>query len=537
MRSWFLRILAIVVLFAVLVLPDHPDAITPAALSRFPLELPVILLVMLAVGRTFGIAALLAVMLGAVSLLKLADIGMVIAYNRTFNPVLDAFLINAGIGLLGDSIGRPLAYLVLGLAVLFIIGLLFVVWRSLRIWGAVDNSRRARVIAGAGAVAFGGWAVADAGHHLGAWTFKPSPYVNAATSRLAVARGQNVQAAMADLAKFNLDARRDVYADATGLLDRLQGRDVFVIYIESYGRASFDNPLYAPTHSATLKGADALLKNAGFVTKSGWLTSPTAGGQSWLAHGTLSSGLWTTDQGRYAAMLASGKKSLFHIAQGAGFRTSAVMPAITLAWPESTAMGFDHVFAAADIPYKGVPFNWVTMPDQFTLAVATDLLPEDPRDDFMQIALISSHAPWVPVPDMVPWQDVGDGTVFNDMAVRGPTPRELWKNPDDVREAYRRAIDYSVQATFHHVARLGPSAPLVIVVGDHQPAGFVAGSENRDVPVHMIGPPVVMESINGWGWRDGLIPAPEDPVRRMDTFRDDFITAFTGRAPDAGLSQ
>ena len=31
-------------------------------------------------------------------------------------------------------------------------------------------------------------------------------------------------------------------------------------------------------------------------------------------------------------------------------------------------MGFDRILAAADLGYRGLPFNWVTMPDQFTLA-------------------------------------------------------------------------------------------------------------------------------------------------------------------------
>jgi hypothetical protein len=56
------------------------------------------------------------------------------------------------------------------------------------------------------------------------------------------------------------------------------------------------------------------------------------------------------------------------LAQGAGFRTAAVMPQITLPWPEAALMGFDTVLAAADLGYRGLPFNWVTMPDQFTLA-------------------------------------------------------------------------------------------------------------------------------------------------------------------------
>ncbi len=528
MKNVVVLISAAAVIFSILVLPNYPDALKFSAFYRFPLELPVILLALLAVGRRRGVALGLALVLLGATVLKLADIGMFAAYNRVFNPVLDMFLINAGVGLLGDSIGRPLTYLGMLVAMVLLIAVFYVVLRSLQVWAAVSVSAKGRLAAAVGAVVFGGWAVADAGHHLKYWTFENSPYGTAATSRLAVARGVSVQATMTDLAQFRLDAQQDIYADATGLLDQLQGRDVIVIYVESYGRASFDNLLYAPTHVATLEGAFANVTQAGFMAKSGWLTSPTAGGQSWLAHGTLSSGLWTTDQGRYTAMLASGKKSLFHIAQDAGFRTAAVMPAITIAWPESTAMGFDHIFAAADIPYKGERFNWVTMPDQFTLATYGDLLPRDPRDDFIQIALISSHAPWVPVPEMVPWKDVGDGTVFNEMAAGGPTARELWKNRDDVRDAYRRAIDYSLQATFEHIVRLGASAPLVIVVGDHQSAGFVAGSEIRDVPVHMVGPPAVMALIDHWGWSDGLIPASDAPVRRMDTFRNDFIAAFSG---------
>ena len=232
-------------------------------------------------------------------------------------------------------------------------------------------------------------------------------------------------------------------------------------------------------------------------------------------------------------MLASGRKWLFHFAQDAGYRTAAIMPAITLAWPESSAMGFDVVIPAADMGYKGDRFRWVTMPDQFTLASYRDLLPPDPRPDFVQIALISSHAPWTPIARMVPWEDVGDGSIFNAMAAQGPAPRELWKDRDAVRDAYRRSVDYALRAAFSYVARRGDEAPLMIVAGDHQAASFVAGGENMDVAVHMIGPDHVLERIGHWAWTDGLIPAADGPVRRLDTFRDDFLEAFTAPAQSA----
>ena len=530
MKKGLFLALGAALVFVALVLPNHPDMMEWAALNRFPLELPVVLFGMMAVGRRWGVAAGLALVLVTVTFLKLADIGMFTAYDRTFNPILDAFLIDAGIGLLGDSIGRPLTYLAIAAFVFVMILWFFALLRSLRLWASLNLPLAGRLSAAVCALGFGSLAVADAGHQLNYWTFSKSLPGTAWTSQLAFKRGVEMRATTADLAQFRRDASADVYADAPGLLDLLAGRDVILIYIESYGRASFDNDLYAPTHLATLRRGEVALAEAGFQMRSGWLTSPTAGGQSWLAHGTLGSGLWASDSGRYAGMLASGHKWLFHFAQDAGYRTTAIMPAITVGWPESSKMGFDLIYPAAGLPYKGDRFNWVTMPDQFTLAAYADLLPPDPRPDFIQIALISSHAPWVPIPEMVAWEDIGDGTIFNDMARRGPSPRELWKDHDDVRAAYREAIDYSLQATLSHVARLGEEAPLVIVLGDHQAAGFVAGSDNKDVPIHMIGPPEVLALIDGWGWQDGLIPAPETPVRRMDSFRNDFIAAFTGSA-------
>ncbi|PTX54512.1 hypothetical protein C8N43_3327 [Litoreibacter ponti] len=520
-------VLATAMLFGVLVLPNHPGTMTWGALNRWPLELPVLVLGMIAIGRLWGVTYGVALLLLAAVVIKLADYAMFSAFNRTFNPILDTFLIGAGLGLLRDSIGGALTVL----AVLASFGLLVLMFialeRSLRAWAGLTKAPTARVVAASLALLWAGWAAADIGHHLGYWKFKDSPPGTAWTTRLTLKRGIELQQTATELARFAERAADDPYGDATGLLGALDGRDVIVIWIESYGRASFDNPLYAPTHLTTLRAAEADIARTGMAMRSGWLTSPTAGGQSWLAHGALSSGLWTSDNGRYNAMLASGHKWLFHFAQNAGYHTTAIMPAITVGWPESLAMGFDTVIPAADIPYKGARFRWVTMPDQFTLARYRDLMPKDGRPNFVQIALISSHAPWTPIPDMIPWEDIGDGTEFNEMAQRGPSPKVLWRDRDAVRDAYRRAVDYSLRATLSHVSHLGADAPLVIVAGDHQAASFVAGSENKDVPVHMIGPSDMLERISHWGWTDGLVPDADSPVRRMDSFRNDFLDAFS----------
>ncbi|MEM0947961.1 MAG: sulfatase-like hydrolase/transferase [Pseudomonadota bacterium] len=533
MRQVALLAVSAAAIFAVLVLPNHPGTMKWSALNRWPLELPVLLLGAIAVGRRLAFLHVVALVLVICVFIKVADYVMFSAYNRTFNPILDTFLIEAGFSLLRDSIGGVAAGLVAIGAVLALLVVYIAIFHSLRTWSGLNPPGPMRALVLVAAVGATAWAVADAGHHLKYWSFERSPPGTAWTSRLTAKRALEMRDTAVDLADFSVAARTDPYAKRSDLFDRLGGRDVLIIWIESYGRASFENPVYAPTHLATLRAAEEEIRAAGLGIKSGWLTSPTAGGQSWLAHGALASGLWTDNHGRYNAMLASGRRWLFHFAREAGYRTSAVMPAITVGWPESSAMGFDVVIPAADIPYKGERFRWVTMPDQFTLATYSDLLPPDPRPDFVQIALISSHAPWTPIARMVPWEEVGDGTVFNEMARQGPTPRALWKDRDAVRDAYRRSVDYSLRAAFSHVARLGPDAPLVIVAGDHQAASFVAGSESKDVAVHMIAPEPVLDSIAHWGWNAGLLPDPNGPVRRMDSFRNDFLDAFSTAAQSA----
>ncbi len=537
MKQVFLLLLGAVAVFAALALPNHPNAVGWGALTRWPLELPIILLLTVLFGRHLFVVHAFALAILVVVVLKLADFAMFSAYNRPFDPVVDMSLIASGFSFARDSLGSVVFVVALSFAGTLLVLFYISLFKGLSAWATLGQNAKAGLAAAMVAVGCAGWAIADAGHHLKYWTFENSPPGTTWTSRLAIKRVERIQRTTKDLAEFRTAADSDEYANTSGLLNQLDGRDVFLIWVESYGRASFDNPLYAPTHLGTLQAAEAEIAALGLAMKSGWLTSPTAGGQSWLAHGALGSGLWTADNGRYQAMIYSGRKWLFHIARDAGYRTVAVMPAITKDWPESQAMGFELIFDEGQIPYAGESFRWVTMPDQFTLSAYPQLLPPDPRPDFVQIALISSHAPWTPIADVIPWEDVGDGTVFNEMAGRGPAPDVLWKDRDAVRDAYRRSVDYVLQVVFSHVVQRADKAPLIIVAGDHQAAGFVSGSDNRDVAIHMIGPQEIVEQIDHWGWTDGLVPAPDVPVRGMDSFRDDFVAAFSGEISTATVTQ
>ncbi len=308
---------------------------------------------------------------------------------------------------------------------------------------------------------------------------------------------------------------------------------MIVVFVESYGRTSMDTALYADLHRATLRAGEADLTARGLAMASGFLASPTRGGQSWLAHATLANGLWVDGQTRYGAALASGRQTLFDLAQDAGFHTAAVMPQITLDWPESLLMGFDTVLAAADLGYGGLNFNWVTMPDQFTFAAMDRLLRDRPQNGhlFIQLATGSSHAPWVPVPQMVAWDAIGDGRIFDAMAQAGDPPDVVWRDRDRVRAQYRLAVDYALQNVLSYAARHAEDPPLLIVIGDHQAAGFIALDDRRDVPIHVIGPAYLVDLTQDWGLSPGLIPRSDAPVTGMDRLRDLILEAFSTTLP------
>jgi hypothetical protein len=134
------------------------------------------------------------------------------------------------------------------------------------------------------------------------------------------------------------------------------------------------------------------------------------------------------------------------------------------------------------------------------------------------------------VPELLDWDSLGDGTVFDAVATSGDPPDVVWRDTDRVREQYRLSIDYSLRTVFDYAARHAADPPLMLVVGDHQAAGFVALDERPDVPVHLIGPPDLVARAAAWGWTPGLIPGEDVPVRPMNEMRDLFILTFSSAA-------
>jgi hypothetical protein len=170
------------------------------------------------------------------------------------------------------------------------------------------------------------------------------------------------------------------------------------------------------------------------------------------------------------------------------------------------------------------------MPDQYILSTfqRSEHATANRPPVMSEITLVSSHTPWAPIPRLIAWNDVGDGSVFGPMAKDGDPPTVVWRDATRVRTEYRRSIEYSLSTLISYVETYGDDNLVLVFLGDHQPAPIITGDgASRDVPVTIVAKdPAVLDRIAGWGWQDGLKPGPQAPVWRMDAFRDRFLSAF-----------
>jgi hypothetical protein len=310
----------------------------------------------------------------------------------------------------------------------------------------------------------------------------------------------------------------------------LDGADVLVFFLESYGRSAIETPRYGSVVVPSLQALQRTLDRHGFAAVSGWLESPTLGGQSWLAHATLLSGLQVDNQLRYKLLLSGERRTLVEAFNGAGYRTVLAEPAINKPWPEVGFYGFDRTYFSGDLGYAGPPYDWVTMPDQYTLHAfdrAERRRAAGPL--FAVTVLISSHAPWTPIAEVVEdWSMIGDGRIFAAWADRGAPPRVVWRNRETIRRQYAMAMDYVIDVFNSYFRQFGDRKTLAILVGDHQPGPVVSGpTPGHDVPIHVISNnPDLLEPFRTWGLIDGMLPEFGGKPRPMSSFRDWFLTSF-----------
>jgi hypothetical protein len=359
------------------------------------------------------------------------------------------------------------------------------------------------------------------------------PIAAGSTSEFAAQQSQLVWDTARDRDRFAADLAAPDPATATApgdLVARLKGKDVLVVFVESYGQIALEDPTLAPSITQTLRRGTADLRAAGFASRSAFLDSPTFGGVSWLAHSTLQSGLWVDSTQRYAQLTASSRTTLASAFGDAGWRTVSDIPSDDRVWAAGTDFyRYDKLSDRTNVGYAGPTFSYAAMPDQFTLAAFQRLEMQPGHPPVMaEIDLASSHTPWTPLPRLVPWPQIGDGTVFDPMPAQGPSPQVAWRDANEVRRLYGESIRYSLNTVVSWIRQLHDDNLVLLLLGDHQPAPIVSGyGASHLVPASLIAAdPAVFRDTECWNWQPGMLPSSGAPTWRMDEFRDEFFGAF-----------
>ena len=529
------RVATVAAVATLVVMPLVPGALAAGSAIAFlalPVESIALVLLLLAIRPPIVrrvIAGILGVVVVAAIVVAALDVAFESTVSRTFSPVDDWPGVISATGVVEDAAGTGGVILIVGVIVAACVALAYAFARAaLRVARVIAASGRDGRIAVASVTA--AWVVSAL---FGAQGAPNVPVAASDMSDTLVA----VSAQTATRIRENQRFEDALQSDPAGgipseqLLSALKGKDVVIAFVESYGRAAVEGTSFSSGVARVLRAGETELEADGYSARSAFLTSPTFGGVSWLAHATLQSGVWVDSQQKYDILTATDRPTLSREFSRTGWRTVAVVPSNEQDWPVGASFyGYDAVSDARNMGYRGPSFSYARMPDQYTWKRFYDQELSHPHAPLMaEIDLVSSHTPWTPLPRLVPWAQVGDGTVFDPQPGEGLEPVVAWADQGTIQKLYGESVEYSLSSMFSFLHTYPQPNLVLIVVGDHQPAGVVSGADaDHDVPITIIAQDAeVFARIASWQWVDGTLPSPDAPVWRMDDFRDRFLGAFS----------
>jgi hypothetical protein len=300
-------------------------------------------------------------------------------------------------------------------------------------------------------------------------------------------------------------------------LNALADADVLVMFAESYGAVAYDRAEIAANIEPARGALAAAVAETGRHVASAFVTSPTFGGASWLAHSTLLTGQTVGDNGTYNLLLTQECDTLTKVFARNGYRVVGLMPGLKLEWPEGAFYDFDRIYGEPALEYRGPEFGWWRVPDQYALAKLEreELAPDSRSPVFAFFTTISSHMPFRPTPPYQgDWERILGAEAFDAAVVDASLAVEPdWTNlaPD-----YAATIAYTLEYVAGFLRERAPDDIVLVLLGDHQPPASVTGEGARwDVPVHVVSnKPELLARLVDAGFEPGLVPGAE-PIGDM----------------------
>ncbi len=336
----------------------------------------------------------------------------------------------------------------------------------------------------------------------------------------------------AESVRLYRSVRSEIAASPYRAYDRIRlarRPDVYLFFVESYGKLFAENPELRPIWTAELGALRERLASAGWSSASAYSTAPVSGGRSWLAVGSILMGSTIRYEAVFQQLLSAKEHAptLVDFFERQGYETVQLAPSDRPrpGLADSNRYGYDKYVRYPDLDYRGPEVGWGLVPDQFSLGRAEELvLAKVDRPLFFHFHMVSSHAPWSVVPFYVSdWRSLNEAqggrprdvssSLFGKSLARFTHGSDKEPYMGDLtatfRQGYARSVLYDLRVIEEFLKRRTGDA-LVIVMGDHQPPVVAPETVSFDVPVHLFArDPKLLEEFRAQGFTDGLVLGAE----------------------------
>lgn len=327
--------------------------------------------------------------------------------------------------------------------------------------------------------------------------------------------------------------------DLSGLASARGQADVLLVFAESYGASTFDQPQQLQALQASREQLADAIHTSGRSVVTARVVAPTFGGASWLTHAALLSGIDTSDPADHDLLLTSQRPTLVSHFARHGYRTVGWMPGLKRPWPEGAFYGFDRLADDHGLGYLGPDFGFWRIPDQAAMALlhAQELDRRSPEHDqrprFAVFPTTSTHAPFHPLAPLVTdWPSLTLPQAYSAEAARAALAAPASVSRTGLR--YLESVRYQNTWMAAYLRSLARHPLVMVIIGDHQAPALASGAgASWDVPVHVISDdPALLHRLMARGFVPGLTPAPR-PLGPMTLLTRVMLDAFDALAAHA----
>jgi hypothetical protein len=308
--------------------------------------------------------------------------------------------------------------------------------------------------------------------------------------------------------------------------------NIYLIFIESYGRILLDDPILLATYRENLSKNEALLKSKEWHIASHLSLSPVAGGKSWVSYSNILYGYNFSDEwvfntvSRYPEI--NRYNHLLRVLRHRGYknyRLNSMYPSGSkfIPWDEyARFFAIDQWVKYEDLGYTGKLYSFGPSPnDQYALNAALQHIKRRGEGPFTLFFLNqNSHTPFYS-PETVAenWRDINDGSIDIN------TPSIVLGKPK--LEDYIKAIQFQISYLSDFIIKNGTENDIFILIGDHQPIIFPDPEDGFETPIHIISQDSsFVRGFLQYGFNEGLLV--KDPLKSIkhEGFYSMFMREF-----------